>query len=352
MHWDLFCRVIDNFGDIGVCWCLAADLGTRGQTVRLWIDDPSALAWMAPQGAANVQLQPWAADTPMPEPGDVVIEAFGCDPPPSFVARMARRGQPPLWINLEYLSAEDYVRRNHGLRSPQFSGPGRGLDKWFFYPGFHSGTGGLIREPGLMDRRRHFDGRAWLRSKALAPRPGERVISLFGYASAPVGALLQALGETPTLVLATPGAASQALQVALARQPPPPRLRCIDVPWLTQTDFDHLLWACDLNFVRGEDSFVRAMWAGAPFVWQIYPQHDAAHTLKLEAFLMCFLGGAAPGLRTGVRAVWRAWNGLSTWPGELPSLAPWADQARRWRDGLLTQPDLATQLLGFVSERR
>jgi uncharacterized repeat protein (TIGR03837 family) len=352
MHWDLFCRVIDNFGDIGVCWRLAADLGARGQQVRLWIDDPSALAWMAPQGAAHVEALPWTVDTRVPEPGDVVIEAFGCDPPPAFVAAMARRERPPLWVNLEYLSAEDYVRRNHGLRSPQLSGPGRGLDKWFFYPGFQPGTGGLIREPGLMDQRLRFDGHVWLRSQALAPQVGERVVSLFCYASAPGGALLQALGDAPTLLLVTPGAASQALQVALAHQAAPPRLRCIELPWLTQPDYDRLLWACDLNFVRGEDSFVRAMWAGAAFVWQIYPQRDAAHALKLEAFLERFLDGAAPGLRAGVRAVCQAWNGLATWPHGTPPLEPWAVQARRWRDDLLAQPDLATQLLGFVSERR
>ena len=154
MHWDLFCRVIDNFGDIGVCWRLAADLGARGETVRLWVDDPSALAWMAPQGSANVDVLRWTDGMPLPAPGDVVVEAFGCNPPPDFVAQMARRDKPPRWINLEYLSAEAYAGRNHGLRSPQFSGPGQGLDKWFFYPGFEPGTGGLIREPGLMDARR------------------------------------------------------------------------------------------------------------------------------------------------------------------------------------------------------
>ena len=61
MHWDLFCRVIDNFGDIGVCWRLAADLGARGQRVRLWVDDPSALAWMAPAGAPGVEVLAWSA---------------------------------------------------------------------------------------------------------------------------------------------------------------------------------------------------------------------------------------------------------------------------------------------------
>ena len=72
MRWDLFCRVIDNYGDIGVCWRLAADLGARGEAVRLWVDDPSALAWMAPQGAPGVELVHWTAQPPdlaAPDPG-------------------------------------------------------------------------------------------------------------------------------------------------------------------------------------------------------------------------------------------------------------------------------------------
>ena len=89
MRWDLFCRVIDNFGDIGVCWRLAADLGARGQSVRLWIDDARALAWMAPDGARGVQVLPWIEGVEWPEPGEVVVEAFGCDLPPAFIARMS-----------------------------------------------------------------------------------------------------------------------------------------------------------------------------------------------------------------------------------------------------------------------
>ena len=56
MKWDLFCRVVDNFGDVGVCWRLAADLAQRGEQVRLWIDDASALTWMALQGARGVKM--------------------------------------------------------------------------------------------------------------------------------------------------------------------------------------------------------------------------------------------------------------------------------------------------------
>jgi len=120
MQWDLFCRVIDNHGDLGVCWRLAADLASRGETVRLWVDDPLALHWMAPgheTTTPGVTVLRWAEPLAEVDPGDVVIEAFGCDPPPAFVDSMARR--IPVWINLEYLSAEDYVERNHGLPSPQ-----------------------------------------------------------------------------------------------------------------------------------------------------------------------------------------------------------------------------------------
>ena len=94
MRWDLFCRVIDNFGDIGVCWRLAADLAARGDTVRLWVDDARALAWMAPQGTPRVEVHAWA-ESAQAEPAEVVVEAFGCDLPEAFVARMAARTAPP-----------------------------------------------------------------------------------------------------------------------------------------------------------------------------------------------------------------------------------------------------------------
>jgi uncharacterized repeat protein (TIGR03837 family) len=349
-QWDLFCRVIDNYGDVGVCWRLAADLGARGQSVRLWLDDPAPLAWMAPQGAAGVQVWHWTTDSVLPEPGDVVVEAFGCDPPPGFVARMARCARPPLWINLEYLSAEDYVLRCHGLPSPQ-TGPAHGLIKYFFYPGFFPGTGGLIRERGLIEARRSFDRDAWLHAHGIVLRPGERLASLFCYDSAPLMALADSLaGQPPMLWLLTPGAARQAAPSLTAGADAP--WRCVELPWLNQDDYDRLLWACDLNFVRGEDSFVRAMWAAAPFVWHIYPQRDAAHAAKLQAFLDRYLAGADEALAKPLRALWQAWNGLAPWPAPWPAAAAWQALARRWRDALLTQPDLVTQLLGFVREKR
>ena len=92
MLWDLFCRVVDNFGDVGVCWRAAADLASRGEQVRLWLDDASALAWMAPGGREGVQVLPWESASAENAPGDVVIEAFGCELPAAFVARSVFHG--------------------------------------------------------------------------------------------------------------------------------------------------------------------------------------------------------------------------------------------------------------------
>ena len=369
MRWDLFCRVIDNHGDLGVCWRLARDLAGRCEAVRLWIDDPAALAWMAPGvevggggGAARgeVEVRHWTAQVPDVEPGDVVVEAFGCDPPPAFVARMAQRaalpGRAPVWIDLEYLSAEPYVERSHGLASPQMAGPGRGLTKWFFFPGFTPRTGGLLREPGLLAERRAFDRDVWLADRGWALQPGERAVSLFCYANPVLPALLNTLAEAPTLLLATPGLAQEQVRALAGQHLLPAALRVVELPWLPQPDYDRLLWACDLNFVRGEDSFVRAQWAGAPFVWQIYPQDDGVHAGKLDAFLDRFPvaddGGDGTALAPALRALWHGWNGLAPWPGALPALPGWRSRCLRWREGLAAQTDLTSQLLRFVAKKQ
>ena len=349
LQWDLFCRVVDNHGDAGVCWRLACELARRGDAVRLVIDDAAALAWMAPEGFSGVEVCAWPGPA---EPGDVVIEAFGCDPPAAFVQRMARRTAAPVWINLEYLSAEAASERNHGLPSPQLGGPGKGLDKWFYYPGFVAGTGGLIRETGLAARQRLFDPTAWLRKRGLEPRDAEQRVSLFCYDNQAVPALLDTLARTPTLLLATAGRAARQVLRELGPTLARGALRAVVLPSLTQQDYDALLWACDLNFVRGEDSFVRAQWAGGPFVWQIYPQRDGAHEPKLNAFLGRFLDRADASLAHDVRGLWRAWNSLPGQPIGVIELRLWRKHCAVWRSALLAQPDLVRQLLSFVAERR
>jgi uncharacterized repeat protein (TIGR03837 family) len=339
MLWDIFCNVIDNHGDIGVCWRLAAELARRGEDVRLRVDDASALAWMAPAGAPRVQVLPWASD---PGPGDVVIEAFGCDLPLAFQALIAAKPQRPAWINLEYLTAESFGQRSHGLASPVMSGPASGIVKHFFYPGLVAGTGGLIREDDLARRQSSFDAQAWLASMGLS-RGAERIVSLFCYEPAALPQLIEQLSQTPTHLLVTAGRATAATRAVMGEASTRAELSVHYLPLMPQIDFDHLLWACDANFVRGEDSLVRALWAGKPFVWQLYPQHDDAHHAKLEAFLDWLQAPA------GWREFHSAWNGITPM---LPAFAhaSWIDSAHRARERLLAQDDLVTQLLRFVRQ--
>ena len=361
--WDVFCRVIDNFGDIGVCWRLACNLAERGQRVRLWVDDAAALRWMAPAGHDGVEVATWLPAMSFPPPGDVVVEAFGCDPAPEFLAAMASGGdeaRPPVWINLEYLSAEDYVERSHALASPQMSGPARGLVKWFFYPGFTGRTGGLLRETSLEAEQSAFDRASWLDAQGIALAPGERLVSVFCYPGAPVDRLLASLAADgrPTLLATAPGAATGAVRAALgAPALAGAALRQHALPWLAQPQFDRLLWAADLNFVRGEDSWVRAQWAGRPFVWQAYFQDDLAHAPKIEAFLARALAGAAPDAERTIRAWTMAWNGLDDPAAPLPAWTPEALAAaggalRAWCDRLAGTDDLVGRLLAFVDEKR
>ncbi|MEY4416712.1 MAG: hypothetical protein RIQ53_4005 [Pseudomonadota bacterium] len=395
MRWDLFCRVIDNWGDIGVCWRLAARLGAAGHTVRLWLDDDRALPWLAPAGAPGVEVRPWpaygAAGPVWPEPGDVVVEAFGCDPPAGFVSAMAAMAaqttQPtpgadsrraPVWINLEYLSAEPYVERSHGLASPQWHGPGAGLTKWFFYPGFTARTGGLVQGDIAPDLRQQAHDR--LRAHGWQVQAGERSALLFAYDARPVPALLASLmrgGLGPRLLLRV--AASGTLQddvdrlldvvrapgERIGRARSAPGLRVLRLPPVAQTDFDLLLAASDLNLVRGEDSFARAqLVSAAPLLWQIYVQDDGAHAAKLDAWMRC------AGLPPAATAWQRAWNGLGPLPQEpqepqtqglqtqeprtpaATDWAAWAEAAAGHHRRLRADDCLVTRLTAFVAERR
>jgi uncharacterized repeat protein (TIGR03837 family) len=374
LKWDIFCKVIDNFGDMGVCWRLAADLAARGQRVRLWVDDASALRWMAPAGCEGIRVLPWAEPLDLDaaafeaQPPDVMVEAFGCNIAPEFIAACARihwaRGIKPVWINLEYLSAEPYVERCHAMPSPVQSGPAAGWTKWFFYPGFTTATGGLLREPDLAKRQARFDRSAWLATQGIDWR-GEQLVSLFCYEPPALAALLEQLAQhglagQPVRLLVAAGRAETAVKTVstneIGLQPNNggrEQLSISYLPLLTQSDYDHLLWACDLNFVRGEDSLVRALWAGKPLVWQIYPQHDDAHLVKLQAFLDLL------DLPPSLRALHAAWNEKTANPSatnsplaDLATLQAWRASALAARASLMRQDDLTTRLIGFVNKTR
>ena len=369
--WDVFCKVVDNFGDAGVCWRIARLLAQeQGLAVRLWIDRPATLQALHPgvvpdapvQQLDGVTVHDWSRLSPEPAATAVVVEAFGCGLPDAYVAAMAARAKPPLWIVLDYLSAESWVDSHHGLASPH---PSLGLPRWYFFPGFTSATGGLPREHDLLQRRDAFGDaqRAvfWTALGFERPAQDALTLSLFAYPDAPVAEWVNALAADPRpTVLAVPaGTALDAVRAVPGAVDGPVwrrgALEVRQIPFLPQARYDELLWACDFNFVRGEDSFVRAQWAGRPLVWQPYRQQDGVHLRKLRAFLDRYGAGLPESARTaivGFSEAWSAGQGVaSLWPDLRAESEVLAGHARLWAAELARLGEISAELVDFARNK-
>ncbi len=378
-HWDLFCTVIDNFGDIGICWRLARQLVHEfGQPIRLWVDDMPSFRRICPeldpqaavQRQQGVQIHHWnAANLQHYRPGRLVIEAFACELPERVKQAMSAATPAPLWLNLEYLSAEAWIDDCHGLPSHQGA---LGLDKYFFFPGFSRRSGGLICERSLAAERRHWQAspaqrEAWCRQQGLPlPRAEEFWISLFSYENPALPALLHSWsqGPAPVRLLVPEGRSLASLQPLFGETPLVAGSRhqlghlwLQVLPMADQGGFDRLLWSCDFNLVRGEDSFVRAQWAARPFLWHIYPQDEQAHLAKLEAFIERYASGWDDGAREALLALSLAFNrgeaaaSVAAWRALQPHWPQWCAQARRWPQRLLAGGDLASRLVQFAEKK-
>jgi uncharacterized repeat protein (TIGR03837 family) len=337
--WDIFCRVIDNYGDIGVCWRLARQLANEyGLQVRLWVDDLAPLHALCPEPYRNgVEVRAWLADFPQVTPADVVIEAFACELPPTYLAAM--RQHPPVWINLEYLTAEAWAADFHC--QPSVFPP---LTKYFFFPGFTPQSGGLLRErEPTTARPLHLP----------ATVAGELRVSLFGYENAGVEALLDAWSQSPWPISCLVPESRLLPQVMawMETRHGTGALTVHTLPFLTQDDYDGLLSSCDLNFVRGEDSFVRAQWAGKPLVWQIYPQAEDAHLPKLQAFLQIYSADLPKNVADDLTRFFLGWNlgklSARIWEDFWRHRSQLQTHAARWRAQLIAQPDLVCNLVNF-----
>jgi uncharacterized repeat protein (TIGR03837 family) len=374
-RWDIFCRVVDNYGDVGVSWRLARQLAREhAKDARLWLDDLTVLAKLRPeidtayeaQRLDGVEVRLIREPFDLDEVADVVVETFGCDPPEPYVLAMAERGVKPRWINLEYLSGEEWVEGSHALPSPN---PRLPLVKHFFFPGFTRRTGGLLREESLLRRRDEFQrdegaqAAFWKSIVGTVPPEGALKVSLFNYALAPVESLARACAQFPGPVwlVAPEGIAATSLESWRLSNGARGAIQTFVIPFLAQDRYDQLLWACDVNFVRGEDSFVRAQWAARPFVWHIYPQDDGAHWVKLAAFLARYTADLERAHAAAVTALWESWNQRSdadpedplrpalseAWAGFISRREALGSHSLQWSNDLAKRRDLAAELVDF-----
>jgi uncharacterized repeat protein (TIGR03837 family) len=372
----LFCKVVDNYGDIGICWRLARQLQQEhGIAVTLWVDDLRSFQRIWPDVASDVDVQQIAGVTVRAwhdqegvfaagDIADIVIEFFACDIPPGYIAAMAECDPRPVWLNLEGLSAEEWVEGCHTLPSPH---PRMPLTKHFFFPGFTSKTGGLLHETSLEEQRQEFQSNQSAMAAFLAQfgvtsaEMASLKVSLFCYSHAPIPALFDAWrsGKSAITCLVPEGVAVEAVRAFLGGEAKPGAARTHGaltvrvLPFVAQPDYDRLLWACDLNFVRGEDSFVRAQWAGKPFVWHIYPQDKNLHLVKLKAFLQRYAAGI-----DSLSAFSLGWNGAedgdwaALWFALQADMPKIASRGADWRRQVLAHGDLTSNLLKFVKSLR
>ncbi|MFQ2240112.1 elongation factor P maturation arginine rhamnosyltransferase EarP [Aeromonas dhakensis] len=393
--WDIFCCVVDNFGDIGVTWRLARQLKREGALpaqesevqVRLWVDDLESFARICPgldpalesQWVDGIHIQHWHETLPADTiPARVVIEAFACELPAPFIAQMTSQPRPPCWLNLEYLSAESWVEDCHGLASPQRlesqSLGSLSLNKYFFFPGFTARTGGLLCERGLIVERERWQQdeaglNAYWASLGLPPKQEHELrVSLFTYESAALTSLVECWCQsaTPVTLLLPLGRSLNDVLTGAGLADAIPTARAGDLlrvgnltikllPMTDQAGYDRLLWSCDLNLVRGEDSFVRAQWAARPFLWHIYPQEEQAHMVKLDGFLDHYLAElpAATGqwLRGFSHALNQGENTREWWAQWPDHAAIWQQHGRHWSHKLFQDGDLVTRLVKFLESR-
>ena len=375
-RWDIFCAVVDNFGDIGICWRLSRQLvAEHGIAVRLWVDDLASFQKICAgvdstkmqQQLQGVTIRCWSADTDWAKEqvADVVIEALACTIPLAYQQVMAQQSSAPLWLNLEYLSAEQWVEGCHALPSPQ---PHLPLQKYFFFPGFTAATGGLLQETNLQQQAAAFIANQaaqqafWANLGINNSTRFKQKVSLFGYDHQQIVSLLQCWqdAKNEVLCLVPEGALAQqimALYPALTEKNTLSlgSLTLVILPFIPQDDYDKLLWACDINFVRGEDSVIRAHWAAKPFIWQIYRQAEQAHLDKLQAFMQRYCAQMPAELASVVQRCWLDWNTdaelAQSWQKFSANCAQIADYNQHWRTQLTANGDLASNLVHFVEKK-
>ncbi len=351
---DIFCDVIDNYGDAGVCWRLARDLTKKkGWAVRLFINNLKTLSFLAHdvdptqdiQVCDDIFIAQWNTCLTA-VPSKVVIETFGCRIPFKFEKAISESPLKPVWINLEYLSAEDWVENCNYLPSIH---PSLGYTKYYFFPGVTQKTGGLIIEDGLIEAQDSFRRGSYLQSLG-ADAEAEFTLFVFCYQNAPLDLLREALVKD-----------NRPVQLLLASGIPAEKLRgspvkTIALSAVEQKYFDKLLWASDSLIIRGEDSFARAQLAAKPFIWNIYPQTEETHLKKLKAFgnrLSSVMESKNFELWMKINLAWNTADPsfIALWPLWRDRTFSLAKSAMQWRIYLQSIESLTANLCNFIEEK-
>ena len=263
MKIDIFCRVIDFWGDVAVSWRLACALKKVQPQwdIIYYCDDWQpwcTLTGMAKvpedyQGIAlkNYQQKSYAQ-------ADIALEMLAGGLPGNYPAPKS------MSVNVEYLTAEDWGADCHLKQS--FPKP-----HFFFLPGISQGTGGLVFgdffEKQVFVQDVKAQRLAWAKKMGLKLDPEKNWVSCYLYqiSAQSLHKVQESIFLGPALPHIKPDF-GHFIPMTLAR-------------------YDELLWLCDQHLVRGEDSLSRAVLTGKPFLWQAYPQENEDHEKKVQALI-------------------------------------------------------------------
>ncbi|MGK4197808.1 elongation factor P maturation arginine rhamnosyltransferase EarP [Fusobacterium sp. HC1336] len=302
---DIFCEIIDNYGDIGVVYRTAKELQKifPKSKIRVFLNRLDEFKKINSQvldlpsqnidGIEYITFDYLRDNANELLTAQVIIEAFGCQIPEEYMEIAYDNSE--LLINLEYLSAEDWIEDFHLQSSPL----GRGkLKKVFFMPGFTEKSGGVIADSNYLERiQRVLENKEFYEKKYLSDiedRENKIVGTLFSYEKnfTPLLEDLKKL-DKDVVILAMGEKTQDSLRKILKNFSIEDfrnslkygKIEIRFLNFLNQEEYEELINIVDFNFVRGEDSFIRAVLTGKPYMWHIYCQEEYAHMDKIEGFL-------------------------------------------------------------------
>ena len=302
---DIFCEIIDNYGDIGVVYRTAKELQKifPESKIRVFLNRLDEFKKINSQvidlpsqnidGIEYITFDYLRDNANELLTAQVIIEAFGCQIPKEYMEIAYDNSE--LLINLEYLSAEDWIEDFHLQSSPL----GRGkLKKVFFMPGFTEKSGGVIADSNYLERiQRVLENKEFYEKKYLSDiedRENKIVGTLFSYEKnfTPLLEDLKKL-DKDVVILAMGEKTQDSLRKILKNFSIEDfrnslkygKIEIRFLNFLNQEEYEELINIVDFNFVRGEDSFIRAVLTGKPYMWHIYCQEEYAHMDKIEGFL-------------------------------------------------------------------
>ena len=135
---DIFCEVIDNYGDVGVTYRLAREFKRiyPNKKLRFIINQTEELNLI--KKSEDIETISYEDISIIDSFADLIIESFGCVIPKEYMDKALKNSK--IIINLEYFSAEDWVDGFH----LQESFLGGNLKKYFFIPGLSQKSGGIL----------------------------------------------------------------------------------------------------------------------------------------------------------------------------------------------------------------